>query len=378
MRAYQALYNPNFVGREDELRWLEDHVSFRSLQTPIFVVGVGGVGKTALVKQWLASRRNRGIPSWGTLTPEWLDLYSPASAKKALEDFVKEQNDETSPANVGRQESVLVLDGAETLSDPELDHAIRRLFNRKRIRSVVLTTRRRPRIERAEVLQMYGLESTETERMLRLLGGKSLSQDDITAAVNATHGFPLAVALLAAVAGDGRTTIADYLARPLYEVADGIVIPQTEILTTVAPRIVIATESLVEELKRRPESVYDLPPRKFEELLAELLSNRGWRVEVTPATRDGGKDILAYLNTDFGELLCLVEAKRYRQDRKVGIDLVRNLYGTLCDYQANSAMLVTTSSFTSDCREFQRKHQYQLTLKDYADLVPWIQQYKAR
>src|SRR5438067_8702480 len=98
MSEYQPLYNPNFVGREDELRRLEDHVSFRGSQTPIFVVGVGGVGKTALVKQWLASRSNRGMRSWGSLTPEWLDLYSPASAEKALEDFVKEQNDETSPA----------------------------------------------------------------------------------------------------------------------------------------------------------------------------------------------------------------------------------------------------------------------------------------
>jgi len=56
---------------------------------------------------------------------------------------------------------------------------------------------------------------------------------------------------------------------------------------------------------------------------------------------------------------------------------VRALYGTLCDYQANSAMLVTTSSFTSDAHEFQKKHRYQLSLKDYANVVEWIQRYKA-
>jgi HJR/Mrr/RecB family endonuclease len=104
----------------------------------------------------------------------------------------------------------------------------------------------------------------------------------------------------------------------------------------------------------------------------------GWRVELTPATRDGGKDLLAYLDTDVGEILCLVEAKKHRRDRKVGIDLVRTLYGTLCDYQANSAMLVTTSSFTPDAKEFQKKHQYQLSLKDYVNVVDWIKRYKAR
>ena len=56
---------------------------------------------------------------------------------------------------------------------------------------------------------------------------------------------------------------------------------------------------------------------------------------------------------------------------------MRALYGTLCDYQANSAMLVTTSSFTSDAHEFQKKHRYQLSLKDYANVVEWIQRYKA-
>jgi len=104
----------------------------------------------------------------------------------------------------------------------------------------------------------------------------------------------------------------------------------------------------------------------------------GWRVELTPATRDGGKDILAYLDTDVGEILCLVEAKKYRRDRNVGIDLVRTLYGTLCDYQANSAMLVTTSAFTPDAHEFRRRHQYQLSLKDYAHIVDWIHRYKSR
>ena len=99
-------------------------------------------------------------------------------------------------------------------------------------------------------------------------------------------------------------------------------------------------------------------------------------MHLTQETRDGGKDILAYLKTDLGKLLVLVEAKKYRHDRKVGVDLVRHLYGTLVDYKANSAMLVTTSSFTKDAHEFQRRREYQLGLRDYGDVVQWIQRYK--
>ena len=115
-----------------------------------------------------------------------------------------------------------------------------------------------------------------------------------------------------------------------------------------------------------------LGSRQFEELIAELLKDMGWDVELTKATRDGGKDILAYINTDVGKFLCLVEAKRYRSDRKIGVELVRSLYGTLCDYQANSAMMVTTSGFSEDARQLQKKHEFQLSLRDYTDVVGWI------
>jgi hypothetical protein len=378
-QEHRPLGDNTFVGRERELRWLEDRVSFTGgWHAPVFVVGVGGVGKTTLVNQWLASRAHR-VRSWDNLTPRWLDLSSVPNAAAALAGFVNTLYDETSSEQWRRQELIVVIDGAETLSDQQLENAIGRLFNLKRVRSIVSTSRRRPSVERAEVLTLPGLEASDTERMLRMLAQRALSPADIEAAVKATHGVPLAVSLLARLQGLGdAATVSEFLARPLYEVPGTIVVPQSGIIPAVAPRIVSATEAIVEELKKRPESVHDLSPRKFEELLAELLTNMGWRVELTPATRDGGKDLLAYLDTDVGEILCLVEAKKHRRDRKVGVDLVRSLYGTLCDYEANSAMLVTTSSFSPDAHEFQKKHRYQLSLRDYGNIVDWIQQYRKR
>ena len=108
---------------------------------------------------------------------------------------------------------------------------------------------------------------------------------------------------------------------------------------------------------------------------AELLHDIGYQVTLTQATRDGGKDILASMRTELGEFLCLVEAKHYREDRKIGVSLVRTLYGTLCDYQASSAMLVTTSSYSKDAQALQKKHKYELSLRDYTDVAGWIQRY---
>jgi restriction endonuclease Mrr len=55
--------------------------------------------------------------------------------------------------------------------------------------------------------------------------------------------------------------------------------------------------------------------------------------------------------------------------------MVRTLYGTLADYQATSAMLVTTSTYSRDARAMQEKHKYQLSLRDYTDVASWIQKY---
>jgi hypothetical protein len=38
-------------------------------------------------------------------------------------------------------------------------------------------------------------------------------------------------------------------------------------------------------------------------------------------------------------------------------------------------MLVTTSSYSKDAHAFKKKHDYQLSLKEYTDVASWIQQY---
>ena len=138
----------------------------------------------------------------------------------------------------------------------------------------------------------------------------------------------------------------------------------------------LANDALVERLRRQPDSIYELPPWKLEELVADLLADLGYEVGLTQTTRDGGKDILAQMTTPHGKLLCLVEAKKHRADRPVGVELVRQLYGTLIDADATSAMLVTTSYFSSDARTFQQRHRYKLALRDYGNVVQWIDRYK--
>jgi HJR/Mrr/RecB family endonuclease len=151
---------------------------------------------------------------------------------------------------------------------------------------------------------------------------------------------------------------------------------QKKIIQLVAPQIITTNDALILKLKRTPDDLFKITPRQFEEVIADLLTDMGMDVELTPATRDGGKDILAYMKTEIGKFLCLVEAKQYDKRRPVGVSLVRSLFGTLVDHQATSGMLVTTSRFAKPAQQFQERHKFQLSLKDYGDVVSWILQYK--
>ena len=362
---HHPIYDRRFVGRQAELGWLRERTLGQiSFPRPIFVSGVGGIGKTALVEHFLASSR---IAS----QPFWVRLHGQSEGGDELDRFVEELY-----LDIPKMPFFLVVDEADALSEERLRHVISRIYNIKATRGVIFIGRSITEIERGDCLHLNSLPTAESRELLAMLAdGLTAAQLDL-AADHVAAGHPLAISLLSAMLRNiGPDAYGEFLAGRVYEFSNGIALPKSDIITSVQPALVSATDRLVDALKQQPKSVYDLEPRQFEELLAHLLNDMGWEVELTPASNDGGKDILAYLNTTVGKMLCLVEAKRYRADRKVGVDLVRSLYGTLCDHKASSAMLVTTSSFTSGAREFQKRNQYQLALRDYGDVVQWIQDY---
>ena len=162
----------------------------------------------------------------------------------------------------------------------------------------------------------------------------------------------------------------------LYGLREQFIPSNRNIIELVAPRVLTFNEALIERLKKRPDDLFRITSRQFEELIADLLKGMGIEVEVTPATRDGGKDILAYMKTPMGTLLTLVETKLHNKRHPVGVSLVRTLYGTVKDHNATSGMLVTTSRFATPARQFQERHKYELSLKDYGDVVSWIMKHR--
>lgn len=346
-KKYEFKPEPNtlLVGRQLELMWLDGVLRHRHSFEPILITGAAGSGKTTLLKYWLSTRKAYGFPLW-------MDANSISSTRNELDLFL----DSVSIANKEHYRKnglIVVIDETDTWTEDEHEKVTSRIFNHKGVSSLIFTRRSPLKLRRMEHLQIESLSDDVIAVTLERLLSANLDEVQIREVVSASKN----------------------LTKPLYELSNNILVPQKDIIESVSPIIISANNRLISILKRQPDNIHNLTSREFEILLADLLQDMGWDVELTQQTRDGGSDILAYLNTDIGKLLCLVEAKHYREDRKIGVDLVRTLYGTLCDAQANSAMLVTSSSFTAGAKEFQQRHKYQLTLKDYADIVGWIVKY---
>lgn len=130
-------------------------------------------------------------------------------------------------------------------------------------------------------------------------------------------------------------------------------------------RLAEISEELIERLGREPELVYKLPPRRFEELVAELYIRRGFDATLTPSTGDGGVDVFVVRNDELGSSLSVVQCKRYAPNHKVGVGMVRELQGTIVGTGASAGVLLTTSFFTGGAKALEQKFEYQLSLQDY-------------
>lgn len=132
------------------------------------------------------------------------------------------------------------------------------------------------------------------------------------------------------------------------------------------------SDEMISALSDKPHSMYELESRRFEELVAELLCRQGVEVELTPASRDGGRDVIARLTTPVGACLCFVECKRYSPDRPVGVRVVRELFGVVSHAKATQGLIVTTSAFSAPARDFAATVPHQISLKAYLDVVDWL------
>ncbi len=131
---------------------------------------------------------------------------------------------------------------------------------------------------------------------------------------------------------------------------------------------------LLQRIREDRISLDSLDWRDFEKLVAELLEEQGYDVELMRGTKDGGTDIVAVTNLEgIGPIKSVWQAKCYKPGNKVGINVVRELADVRQEHKASKGIIVTTSYLTRGALDRIRRDTYQLSKVDRDELDKWIE-----
>jgi restriction system protein len=122
---------------------------------------------------------------------------------------------------------------------------------------------------------------------------------------------------------------------------------------------------------RTLEELLQLTPTQFEQEIAELLRDLGYR----DVRRQGGAGDLAadIICRDQQGQLVVVQCKRYRPGARIGSPAIQHFIGMqTVHHQADHGIFVTSSEYTQAAVDLARQHG--ITLLDGADLSRLIQQ----
>lgn len=113
--------------------------------------------------------------------------------------------------------------------------------------------------------------------------------------------------------------------------------------------------------------------RDFEKLIATLLEQSGWIVELTRGSKDGGVDVIATKDdSKIGPIRSLWQAKKYHIGHKVQLSDARELSAVRDEQKATKAVIVTTSHLTQGALDWIRRDEFRLDYKEKGDVERWV------
>lgn len=131
--------------------------------------------------------------------------------------------------------------------------------------------------------------------------------------------------------------------------------------------IAIIEAKYINTNKGMEKYILELKPREFELLIGNLYKSIGYETEITPATRDGGKDIIARINREDGKDIVYAECKLYKTT-ELTKETVRAFAFTVIKDNVNRGVLFCTGYVNEQLKEIDSRIQI-WTLEDIIILL---------
>ena len=131
------------------------------------------------------------------------------------------------------------------------------------------------------------------------------------------------------------------------------------------------TLELIRHFGKNPNELQRIDWRRFEQLLDAIFRNQGFRTELGPGRGDGGVDLRLIQHDVLGEIITLVQAKRYSSHRPIKLEAVAALYAAVEDQKASRGLFVTTSRYLPGAVRFAEQQNRRLILADTEAVAAW-------
>lgn len=359
-----------FIGRLKELSKIEDFV-FKSNRRFLNIFGKRGIGKTALIYQFL--QKNKVHLNDKVVTINAFDISS-------------------LPTHLNAGKELLIIDnyleflGDNALSVTVPERTLRNFIAHTSAKKIILISPDPPDFFNEELIRQFDylevppFSNQDLDALFQAAFNSNNNlnlRDFYDYFENNPRSILTALHYYSSSDFKNERDFFQFIDKPLKQY--GLIDLQGNPLNSnsdeskiITQSIIFVNNSLVKMVNSNPGLIYQMTPRQFEELVAELLEKEGFIVNLTKQTRDGGKDIFIAQKNNLGNFLYYIECKQYAADNPVGVNLVRELYGTISADRATAGLLVTSSYFTKDAINFTQNIQHQLSLKGYIDLKKWI------
>lgn len=350
---------PSFVGRRSEIHFLTEEF-FNNQRRVLNLHGLAGIGKSSLAAKFALDNKNK-FPG-GIVT---INAQFSSTKQVALKSVQKDQP------------SLIVWDDIDFLQDSSTFQQIESTINNfPKSQNLLLS---RYRIDH-KIIESYVTLGGLTQAEMHILFKRRLEghpEVEFEKFWELFLGHPLAAELAFSTIREGIYTANDFLNNLRNFEESGLFGPDGQPLSkdnydSIITDISSVNDDLLRKLEKDPNLFYYLSSRKFEEVIAEFLNRMGYEITLTPATRDGGKDIYAAKKDNLGTFLYIVECKKYGPDNHVGVGLIRELYGVVQAERATAGILATTSFFSKPAQDFQESIKYHVSLRDYIDIQKWL------
>jgi len=233
----------------------------------------------------------------------------------------------------------------------------------------------------ALTMTLQGVNQSEFQQIVeKRLGRESLDRKAVAKLFESSQGSPLLAAAANQSIREGfvsleqfRRGFRDFEHKPILgpdgkPYREGLIVPRG-----VVQSVTSVNQELIERLKAKPESLRLLSSRKFEEVVAELMSRIGFLdVRLTSKIKDKGRDVIAKLAVPTGLLHVIAECKRFAPGNPVGLAIIERFLFTIRDERAAFGLIATTSYFSKGAIAKAQEYASTLRLAEFERIREWL------